>query len=432
MPTNPPVPEDGSSHPRRQPTRMRLVPLRATLTVILGLALPVAFVVTLFSFTTYDFGFFRNVAGVLALLAYAALIVFVWTVPHRRRAAIVSLAILVACAGALVIDYAVTSQSVINRDEETRVPDNLNQNIQMERYQPFSSTEIARLSEPSTLVFAQDDRLPNIDAASALFPLESAIVSATYPEATTEVALNITNLGHLADGSSFVAWKSYEYPYDESGNNIDEPRTDWDVQYNNSSGGFYALTQGYTDLFLGTKPSDDQVQQASEAGVTFSYTHIGQEAFVFIVDSANPIESLTSEQVRDIYSGAITNWKDVGGPDEEIVAFQRSAGSGSQSQMERFMGEVPLAEAPEYRTVQSMSGLVGGMADYQNGQGSIGYSFRYYVTDLVGDYDVKLLAIDGVEPTLENIENGTYPLTGNIVAATRAMLFENLCTQSLK
>ncbi len=401
-----------------QPKRMHLISLRWTITVLLILSLPPAALYAFFMFTTYDFAFFGTAAVFIVAVALIVLIIFIWTVSYKRRAAIVALALLILCIGTLSLDYAITSQSVINRDEATRVPDNLNQNIQMERYQPFTSTNIARLFEPSTLSFKEANCIPNIDSASALFPLESAIVTAVYPE-NASIASNITHLGHASDGTTFVPWMSYNDPYDENGNITDRPRTDWDIQYNNSSGGFYALVRGYTDIFLGTKPSTSQVEDANKEGLSFTYTPIGQEAFVFIVNSSNPIDGLTSDQVRDIYSSKITNWKEVGGPDEQIIAFQRANGSGSQSQMERFMGNALFADAPEYRKVETMSGLVGGVANYQNGKGSIGYSFRYYVTDLVGNYNVKLLAIDGVEPTLDNIENGTYPLTGDIVATTR-------------
>ena len=101
------------------------------------------------------------------------------------------------------------------------------------------------------------------------------------------------------------------------------------------------------------------------------------------------MDSLTVQQVKDIYSGAITNWKDVGGEDEPIIAYQRNSGSGSQSMMERFMGDVPLADAPSNWVASGMGGLVSAVAAYDNRHGAIGYSFRYYVTDLVGDYDVK-------------------------------------------
>ena len=191
-------------------------------------------------------------------------------------------------------------------------------------------------------------------------------------------------------------------------------------QYNNSSAGFTVLAEGHTDVFFGTKADEGQAQEAREMGVEFDYTPIGREGFVFLVNVTNPVDSLTVEQVKGIYSGKITNWREVGGVDEPIVAYQRNANSGSQSMMERFMGDVTLMDPPgEMRSAGSMSGLVKGIADYDNGKGAIGYSFRYYVTDLVGDYDVKLLAIEGAAPTLENIEDGSYPITGEFYAVTR-------------
>jgi len=80
---------------------------------------------------------------------------------------------------------------------------------------------------------------------------------------------------------------------------------------------------------LGARPSKEQVEYAEECGTTFKYTQIGTEAFVFFVHKDNPIDSLTVEQIKGIYSGEITNWSEVGGDDEKIVAFQRNEGSGS-------------------------------------------------------------------------------------------------------
>ncbi|HAM14849.1 MAG TPA: hypothetical protein DCP91_03095 [Eggerthellaceae bacterium] len=152
----------------------------------------------------------------------------------------------------------------------------------------------------------------------------------------------------------------------------------------------------------------------------FDYTPVGREGFVFLVNASNPVDSLAVEQVKGIYSGKITNWREVGGADEPIVAYQRNADSGSQSMMERFMGDTALMDPlGEMRTAGSMSGLVRKIAEYDNGKGAIGYSFRYYVTNLVGDHDVKLLEIEGVPPTLESMEDGSYPILGEFYAVTR-------------
>ena len=191
-------------------------------------------------------------------------------------------------------------------------------------------------------------------------------------------------------------------------------------QYNNSSEGFTKLADGATDVFFGTKSDAKQEGYAREHGVEFDYTPVGREGFVFLVNAANPLDSLTIEQVKGIYSGNIRNWKDVGGEDEPIVAYQRNETSGSQSMMTRFMGKAKLMSPPSRMArASSMGGLVKRVADYDNGRGAIGYSFRYYVTDLVGNYDVKLLAIEGTKPTLSNIEDGSYPITGDFYAVTR-------------
>lgn len=66
------------------------------------------------------------------------------------------------------------------------------------------------------------------------------------------------------------------------------------------------------------QPSDGQKKRAEKSGVTLLYTPFAREAFVFIVNADNPVNSLTEQQVRDIFSGAITNWRAVGGDDQEI------------------------------------------------------------------------------------------------------------------
>lgn len=74
-------------------------------------------------------------------------------------------------------------------------------------------------------------------------------------------------------------------------------------------------------------------KRAEESGVTLLYTPFAREAFVFIVNADNPVNSLTEQQVRDIFSGAITNWRTVGGNDQEIQTWQRLEDSGSQTVM---------------------------------------------------------------------------------------------------
>ncbi|MBR0153321.1 MAG: substrate-binding domain-containing protein, partial [Lachnospiraceae bacterium] len=132
-----------------------------------------------------------------------------------------------------------------------------------------------------------------------------------------------------------------------------------------------------------------------------------------------PVDGLTAEQLKAIYHGDITNWSEVGGKNQKILAFQRPQNSGSQTMMEYFMGDVALKEPQTYEMVGAMDGVVRKVAQYANEEGAIGYSFRYFLEELNQEKGVKMLSIDGVYPSLENITNGTYPLTTNVCLITR-------------
>lgn len=99
---------------------------------------------------------------------------------------------------------------------------------------------------------------------------------------------------------------------------------------------YASLIKKEKDLIFVSEPSDDILKQAKEANVEFDMTGIGRDGFVFIVNKDNPVNSLTIEQIQKIYTGEITNWNQVGGNDEEIVAFQREQNSGSQNLMEKW------------------------------------------------------------------------------------------------
>ena len=139
---------------------------------------------------------------------------------------------------------------------------------------------------------------------------------------------------------------------------------------------------------------------------------------MFFVHKDNPVDNLTTEQIKGIYSGEITNWKQVGGKNEEIAAFQRNEGSGSQSMLQRFMGDTPIMEAPTEMVNTMMSGIIEQVSSYRSKSNSIGFSFRYYVEGIIQNPDIKVLSVDGVAPTAENIRNGSYPIVTPMYAVT--------------
>ena len=120
---------------------------------------------------------------------------------------------------------------------------------------------------------------------------------------------------------------------------------------------------------------------------------------MFIVNEDNPVQSLTRQQLRDIYAGKITNWKDVGGEDADIVAFQRREDSGSQTLFQKLLiqgGE--LMDAPTELAPALMGELVDDIAEYNNAANAIGFSVYYYISEMYSKPGLRLLAVDGVTP----------------------------------
>lgn len=177
------------------------------------------------------------------------------------------------------------------------------------------------------------------------------------------------------------------------------------------------LIDGRADIIFVFRPSDNQIRKAAEKGLSFHITPIGYDAFVFFVNENNPVRGLTSRQLRDIYGGKLTNWRGLGGDRLTIIPFQRPEESGSQSRMLRFMEGHALLPAEDEILFQTMIDIVH-TARYHNYRGAIGYSFLYFVDQMVLDKGVRLLEVDGAPPTLATIRDGSYPLREEICAVT--------------
>lgn len=171
-------------------------------------------------------------------------------------------------------------------------------------------------------------------------------------------------------------------------------------------------------LIFVTEPSEYELNMAKEAGVSLDVTPIAMDGFVFITHKDNPVESLTVEQVQGIYSGEITNWKEVGGNDAEIIPYQRDSNSGSQTAMEQLvMKDVELMEpAVGYRIETGMGELIEKIAEYENRENSIGYTYYYYINNLYRNEDIKVLKINGISPDNENLIIQSYPFTTSYYA----------------
>ena len=275
-------------------------------------------------------------------------------------------------------------------------------------YMVYDSDKLVKLGhEPSYMIENEED-MPVLDGAEACYPVYSAMASAVYK--------NISWIEADAMGKAVDFWqnKSTIKDYDQLDVYLNNGKI---VTFTNTVNAYERLINGEVDLVMAARPSANQKQAASELLEQIVTQPIGKEAFVFFVEEDNPIDNLTSERIRAIYHGDITNWGQLGGKHQNIVAFQRPEDSGSQVMMKWFMGNVTLKEPKKIEYIGGMGDIISKVAEYNNEKGAIGYTFKYFLTGLNQEQHVKILKIDGVEPTAENINNGTYPATVDLVCA---------------
>ncbi|MFP4974760.1 PstS family phosphate ABC transporter substrate-binding protein [Paenibacillus sp. CN-4] len=298
--------------------------------------------------------------------------------PQRRIRNRLLLGFLVLCA-LTTAGYEIR-QAYHNSFAEVDEPE-----IDLGGYAPFAENTLAvRLDAPAS--YRIRDHLPKLDGATALYPLYSAFVQAVYPEGT---------------------YNPYDFEMAES----PVICTTTPDAYNN-------LLYGKADIIFAAGPSEQQINQFKSKGLELKLTPIGREAFVFFVNKRNPVSSLTSSQIKDIYSGAVTNWEEVGGKDETIRAFQRPEGSGSQTMLQKVMKGTELMKPPTEDIADAMSGIISRTANYKNYKNAIGYSFLFYASEMNRSGEIKLLDIDGIHPDKASIRSGEYPFAAEFYAVT--------------
>ena len=182
----------------------------------------------------------------------------------------------------------------------------------------------------------------------------------------------------------------------------DHPAADFDLLTKGTSYGMGALMGGFCDIAGASRlPLKEELEVAQFRNVELNDHVIGTYSVAVVVNAANPVGNLTREQVRDIFTGAIQNWKDVGGPDAPIHLFLRDPISGTYIGFKELtMENKPYAS--EQNLFTNYEAIVGAVAKDANG---IGYS-GFNLTHQPG---VKAVSIGGVEPTVEAVNQGKYP-----------------------
>lgn len=259
----------------------------------------------------------------------------------------------------------------------------------------FSSTDLSpyevanpdnklpKLGAPSTFTIKNQSEMPILDGAEAAFPVYSAFANATYE-----------NIDNLASNGMEI------------------------VTFTNTINAYERLLSGEVDIYFGAEPSKEQQEMAKKAGKELVMTPIGKEAFVFFVNPSNKVDSLKVSEIQGIYSGKIKYWSEVEGNNKKIIAFQRPENSGSQTLLEKIMGDTPIMKPLKEDVPEGMGGIIEQVADYRNYDNSIGFSFRFFATGMKASSNIKLLSINGIEPSPENISSGKYPFTASLYAIT--------------
>ena len=299
---------------------------------------------------------------------------------NNMLAIITIIVILLLILGICALAYKLISEQKVNNNEKASA-----QNINLEK----EESSVPQKKAKFTLTEAE---FPKVDGATAMLPMVGEITKAVmgYTDAQAEKYLEENTQGKSA--------KVYA-----------------------------SLIKKEKDLIFVSEPSDDILRQAKEANVEFDNTGIGLDGFVFLLNKENPVQSLTLDQIRDIYTGKITNWKEVGGDDAAIYPYQREANSGSQNLMEKMVmkGEKMAEPKSTDLRIESMSGLIDAVSNGENSKYAIGYSIYLYAKEQYVKDSTKFLKINGIEATDKNISNQTYPLTKIVYAVTRKDVPEN-------
>ena len=171
-----------------------------------------------------------------------------------------------------------------------------------------------------------------------------------------------------------------------------------------SGSGIQAVSEGRCDIGLSSRALKDD-----EKASGLKETTLALDGIAIIVNPQNPVKDLTLEQIAKIYTGEITNWKDVGGNDAEIVLIGREAGSGTRDGFESI---TDTKDACQYRQELTSTGDV--ITTVSQNPNAIGYASLAAIKD-----SVKALTVNGVAPTEATVKDGTYLVQRPFVLVTK-------------
>ena len=271
---------------------------------------------------------------------------------------------------------------------------------------------LAACSAAGVLTACSGSSEPASSASTAPEPPASSAAS----EVTAAPFLTVEDFPAL-DGSTACIPLMAQMMADTTGRDLVEAQSTISVSTTAYAWENFGLYDTDTQMLVVYEAPDYVKKELEEAKAELESKPIGRDALVFIVNENNPVKSLTQQQLRDIYAGKITNWKDVGGQDLDIVAFQRGEDSGSQTLFKKLLiqdGE--LMDPPTELAPAAMGELVDSIAAYNNSANAISFSVYYYIDQMYSQPGLRLLAVDDVTPSNNTIADESYPLCNEFYA----------------
>ena len=251
---------------------------------------------------------------------------------------------------------------------------------------------------------------PASSASTSVLPQpdSGAPASSAASEVPPEPILRVNEFP-ITDGSTACIPLIAQIMADTTGMDLEEAQSIISVSTTAYAWESFGLYNTDTKMLVVYEAPDSVKEELEAANVQLEQKPIGVDALVFIVNENNPVKSLTRQQLKDIYAGKITNWKDVGGNDAEIVLIGREAGSGTRDGFESI---TDTKDACQYRQELTSTGDV--ITTVSQNPNAIGYASLAAIKD-----SVKALTVNGVAPTEATVKDGTYLVQRPFVLVTK-------------
>ena len=230
--------------------------------------------------------------------------------------------------------------------------------------------------------------------------------SNTQQETQQDDSSNDNNASALSGTVSTDGSTSMEKVIGALGEAFEAENPDVTFTYNptGSGSGITAVSEGRCDIGLSSRALKDE-----EKAGGLTETNLALDGIAIIVNPENPVADLSIDQIAKIYTGEITNWKDVGGSDGKIVLIGREAGSGTRDGFESITG---TKDSCQYRQELTSTGDV--ITTVAQNPNAIGYASLASIKDTV-----KALSVDGVTPSEDTVKDGSYAVQRPFVLVTK-------------